>query len=136
MMANSSTRSRLMKFEQIAISEIIVDKFTLTEYHVKLLEHMYVEWEDGGYDGAPAIGLKRPYGNSDVVGDVHEILFGCPFPEDEDDEERDEATVNSLLKIHEETHIALQIVLCTKSFQPGVYEKANSYAARSWRLVA
>ena len=34
---------------------------------------MYVGWQDCEY-GAPEIDPKRPYGNSDVEGDIAEIL--------------------------------------------------------------
>lgn len=53
----------------------------ITKDHVKLAKRMYVRWEDCEY-GAPSIDCKRPYGNSDVEGDVAEILG---WPVDEDD---------------------------------------------------
>ena len=47
--------------------------FEVTENHLKLLRMMYVEWNDGEF-GAPTISCKRPFGNSDVIQDVAEIL--------------------------------------------------------------
>lgn len=41
--------------------------------HIKLAKRMYVQWQDCEY-GAPEIDPKRPYGNSDVEGDIAEIL--------------------------------------------------------------
>jgi hypothetical protein len=108
--------------------------FTLTEDHIKLVRRMYVDFDDGGYDGAPAVNLKRPYGNSDVIGDVHEILYDQPFPEDENDDERNEELVSKLIAIHQQTATALQIVLCTGSFVPGVYVRSCKYGALSWKL--
>ena len=48
-------------------------KFTLTENHIKLLCRAYVGW-NGAEFGAPSIDPKRPYGNSDVLHDMGDIL--------------------------------------------------------------
>lgn len=104
--------------------------FELTDDHIKLINHMWVSWHDGhsfsGY-GSPVIDLKRPYGNSDIVQDIHEILTG----ESIDEEELDERGIDyddylSQLEekyrpIHKETETALQIILHTKSFETGTY---------------
>lgn len=101
-------------------------KFTLTEDHIKLLRRFEVGWQDCE-TGAPEIDPKRPYGNSDVETDMHEILtgkehrMGCP------DSKRE-----AYLKLHREMETALQIVLSTSSFKPGKYE-APEYS--NWRLV-
>lgn len=56
----------------------MINEFNLKEEHIKLLRAMYVGWSDCEY-GAPEIDPKRPYGNSYVEGDVHEILTSeCP----------------------------------------------------------
>lgn len=47
--------------------------FKITKEHVKLAKRMYVGWQNCEY-GAPEIDPKRPYGNSDVEGDVAQIL--------------------------------------------------------------
>ena len=103
------------------------DRFELTEEHLTLLARAYVRWEDCE-TGAPAIDCKRPYGNSDVAGDVAEIL-GWPIDEQDGltDEQRDRA-----LEIHSETLTALQIILTARDFRPGVYVKRDRYDARSW----
>lgn len=111
----------------------MTDRFTITEQHLKLLKSMYVEFYKSAYEGAPMVDPKRPYGNSDIVGDIHEILYGVPFEED-DYGDRDEQTVERLLQIHRETGTALQIVLSTQSFVPGEYELADRYDSTSWRL--
>jgi hypothetical protein len=97
-------------------------KFKLTEDHIKLLRHMRVGW---GYSetGAPEIDPKRPYGNSDVDGDIHKILTGEYIPEDTD--------VN-YDKLHRQTETALQIVLRVGKFEPGVYV-CDTYGS-NWRL--
>jgi hypothetical protein len=50
-----------------------VTEFTVTEDHLKLLRRAYIGWDDCEF-GAPGIDPKRPYGNSDVIGDIAEIL--------------------------------------------------------------
>jgi len=110
-------------------------KFTLTEDHIKLLENAYVEWSDGE-NGDPAINSKRPYGNSSVAYDVAEIL-GWSYGKDEENyEELSSEQLYQADKIHRETKTALQIILQTKSFIPGNYEKEKSYLhSTKWRLV-
>ena len=49
-------------------------EFTITEDHLKLLRRVYVAWDFGEGDGAPAINSKKPYGNSYVERDIAEIL--------------------------------------------------------------
>ena len=51
-----------------------MQQFEVTEDHLKLVQRMYWQWDDHAYDGAPAVGLKRPYGNSDVMYDIAQIL--------------------------------------------------------------
>ncbi len=52
-------------------------KFEVKLEHLKLLKRAYVRWEDCEF-GAPSIDCKRPYGNSSVVEDMFEILYGEP----------------------------------------------------------
>ena len=110
-----------------------IQKFTLTKDHIKLLRRFQVGWQDCE-TGAPEIDPKRPYGNSDVENDIHEILtgetIGCT------DSKRDELTekeTDKYSKLHREMGNALQIVLATGSFKPGNYE-ADEYDS-DWRLV-
>jgi hypothetical protein len=109
-----------------------MERFELKEEHIKLINRMYVYFDDFSYDGAPAIDSKRPYGNSSVAYDVYEILFGKEFDYDEHDEMPEEL-YEDLMKVHKETATALQIVLCTKSFEPGTYEKTSRYDSLSWK---
>ncbi|QNJ55901.1 hypothetical protein SEA_RASPUTIA_11 [Microbacterium phage Rasputia] len=126
--------------------------FILTEDHLALLSQTYIDWEDYAYEGAPAVNIKRPYGNSGVIEDVAEILSGNRANEVTDDSKyvfnRDgdivsvmtvdgrTLTQTDLERIHKETATALQIVLCTFSFTPGTYRREHPYAARSWKLVS
>lgn len=54
----------------------LATRFALTDQHLTLLRSAYVRWEDCEF-GAPAIDYKRPYGNSDVVGDMAMISEWC-----------------------------------------------------------
>lgn len=113
-------------------------KFEVTEDHLKLAKRMYWDWDDSGYDGAPAVGLKRPYGNSDVGQDIAEIL-GWDYP-DEDEvsprefDERVDVIDMHAMKIHREMGTVLQIATCTLSWRPGVYVKTSQYDDTSWML--
>jgi hypothetical protein len=103
-------------------------EFTLTEDHIKLLRRTYVYEDLSTYEyGAAWVNPKRPYGNSDVEEDIIDIL-GWPV-QDEDDERAAAA------KVHSETPIALQIVLSTGTFTPGVYRRPL-YNTREWKLVS
>lgn len=96
-------------------------EFRLTEDHLKLLENAEIGWQDAE-TGAPAIDPKRPYG-SGVAFDVAEILRWEPI--DWEDEESVDAAWDRALEIHGETATALQIVLQTRAFIPGVYSKVG-----------
>lgn len=110
-------------------------QFTLTEDHRKLMRRMYVEWDDAAYEGSPAVGLKRPYGNSDVVGDVCEIL-GWGELYDEDTDEYDEDLAERARKIHRETEYAVAILLATGQDAPGDYATTRMYDDSSWAKVS
>lgn len=103
-------------------------EFTLTEDHIKLLRKMNVGWNDAEF-GAPEIDPKRPYGNSQVYFDIAEHL-GVVIPEEDKEFSDDEKA--EMLKLHQETEMALQIVLRTGAFTPGVYV-ADKYR-RDWNL--
>lgn len=104
--------------------ETKVERFTMTDEHVRLLRHAYVRWEDCE-TGAPAIDCKRPYGNSSVWQDVAEILGIKPAQSDDDEEFYPKGTRDRCMKLHAETEHALQIVLATGSFDPGTFEKVG-----------
>jgi len=102
--------------------------FELTENHIKLIRSFYIGWQNCE-TGAPEVDPKRPYGNSSVAYDVYEIINGYS-PADELDDD----TINQYLTLHRETETALQIVLRTGKFQPGVYQ--HELYTRDWELVS
>lgn len=109
-------------------------RFELTENHIKLLSKSFIEFNDSRYYGASSVNIIHPYGNSDVVGDIYEILYGEEWDYSERGEMGDEL-VNELMKIHRETATALQIVLCAKTFEPGLYEQKSEWSSLSWGKV-
>ena len=107
-----------------------IREFELTEEHIKLLSRMYTCWDDRSY-GHPSM-CANLYGNSDVFRDMAEILGTeeklCPHCS----EIINEIDQKWFDKLHEETPIALEIVLRTKSFRPGIY--VRDWPERNWRL--
>lgn len=101
--------------------------FKLTDAHIKLLKHANIGWQNCEF-GAPAIDCKRPYGNSDVITDIADIL-GLTLPEDVPDGVRE-----MLTGLHRELQVALQVVLSSGSFQPGTYIQKSPYDHRTWVL--
>jgi hypothetical protein len=104
--------------------------FEITQNHLTLLKNMHVVWDDCE-TGAPAIDPKRPYGNSAVEEDIHEIL-GWKFKEELTPEQHAKAN-----NIHIDMEIVLQIVLCNypEIITPGFYKKIDAYNTLSWKRV-
>lgn len=104
-----------------------IETFDITEEHLKLLRRAYVRWEDCEF-GAPSIDCKRPYGNSDVLNDIAEIIDpnGWNAVDQDSDSAIDRywaANEERLRKLHAETEIVLQIGLTTGAFKAGRYER-------------
>lgn len=108
-----------------------IQTFTVTELHLKLLRRFQVSWNDCE-TGAPEIDPKRPYGNSAVPEDIHEILTGETIGyTDSKREELTDAEIERYEKLHRETETALQIALATGQFKAGKYE-CEAYRTK-WR---
>lgn len=104
-------------------------RFTVTENHLKLARHMYVGWQDCEF-GAPEIDPKRPYGNSDVLGDIAELI-GLEKLEDAEWSKEAEDMMNIL---HRQMEYVLQIGLSTGTFEIGDYE-GQEYGNK-WRKLS
>jgi len=107
-----------------------VERFTVTDEHLRLLRRAYVFWDETEF-GAPGINAKRPYGNSDVYGDIAEIL-GLVHGDWQDEVEEDWPPPElewRFLRLHVETAIALQIGLATGEFRAGQYSRGEGYNA-------
>jgi hypothetical protein len=106
--------------------------FTLTQDHIRLLRAAWVGW-DSIQAGAPRIDPKRPYGNSDVEYDIAEVL-NWTLHHNEDGPTLTDEQAGRLRRLHEETGAALQIVLTTRSFEPGQYERSQPWT-KDWHRV-
>lgn len=104
-------------------------KFTVTKEHLLLLKNTRVTWWHCEF-GAPAIDCKRPYGNSDVISDIAELL-GIEKLEGDDEWIWPKSTIERCEKLHKEIETALQIALRTGKFEEGTYI-ADEYNA-NWK---
>jgi len=105
-------------------SQRFITEFTVTEDHLKLMKRAYVSWDDCEF-GAPEIDCKRPYGNSDVLRDIAEIIDtdAARIAYDGEDawEAYEQAHEEAFTRMHAETAIVLQIALNTGEFRAGRY---------------
>ena len=108
------------------------EKFNMTEEHIKLVRAMYVGWSNCEF-GAPEVDPKRPYGNSDVIDDIAEILGISPVENDWDEKVYPKGTDARCTKLHKETQTALQIILATGEFKLGQYE-CEKYGIK-WKIA-
>lgn len=125
-------------------------EFEIKEEHLKLLKNMYVHWDNCEF-GAPTIDCKRPYGNSNAIEDIAEIIGfektkkrvdfdrGEASEYDNIQEYLEEAEWNDksweyLQNLHRNMEIVLQIVLSTLSFKKGKYRKNDKYSSE-WKLI-
>lgn len=119
--------------------------FEMTADHIALMKRTYFTWDGDAYDGAPAVGIKRPYGNSDVLGDLVEELVEPTKTAVYDREgdfisgttigSREVFGEESLMAIHREMETALQIVVNTQQAALGLYRKRDTYGATTWERV-
>jgi hypothetical protein len=108
-----------------------VGEFTVTEEHLRLLRCARVFWYDAEF-GAPSIDPKRPYGDSNVFGDIAEIL-DVPGSEWADEDLSPSLDARwRFLRRHVETAIALQIALATGEFRTGHYVRDDRWDTPSW----
>jgi hypothetical protein len=108
------------------------ERFRINENHLKLLNRLHFEWCADDYDGYPTVNSKRPYGNSDVLDDVAEIIE-MPVMEDDDGKSHyPKGTKAKCKQYHEEMATVLQIVSSTMQVSAGLYIKQDQYDCLSW----
>ena len=108
-------------------------EFTITKNHLKLLNRTLITFNPS-VNGALSADLKRPYGNSDYLYDVAEII-GMRDPDLDDYQELTEDEEYELLVLHQETSIALQICLIMQEFRVGEFKKKDFFDSLSWYRV-
>lgn len=111
------------------------DVFELKREHLALIKRLNWYWDEGEY-GAIAVEPKRPLGNSDVVGDVIEMLIdefptkyrmaNCPNCGTYMDNDQ---LVEIATKLYGETYQAIMIICsmaCSfKEVRLGLYKRVN-----------
>ena len=108
-------------------------RFRVTELHMKLLPQLWFGYDAYTEFGAPEVDPKRPYGNSDVYGDIAEIL-GIVANEDEyGDPVFIQNQMDEMLTIHKQMTTVLNIMVRNNGVAPGDYE-ASAYG-QDWRRV-
>ncbi len=115
-------------FDTGALFEVISEvlRFTVTDEHLRLLRRAHVTWDDAEF-GAPEINPKRPYGNSNVLADIADIL-DVPYSERNDEEMGPLPDAEwRFRRLHAETAIALQIALDTGEFRTGRYVRDDEW---------
>jgi hypothetical protein len=96
--------------------------FDITEDHIKLLKRAYIGWNDCEF-GAPSIDCKRPYGNSDVYGDMAKILGIKPTGDEYEPFTNEQ--LSYMNKTHNELQAALPIFVRLGKMEPGRYGEIN-----------
>ncbi len=111
----------------------LIDKFIVTEEHLKLLNklHVYRSRRLEYPFSMPEINTSRPFGNRDIYQDMAEIL-GYPeavegkFPKE---------TIEKMKLLLQDLVYVLQICLCTQSFEPGEYYRESACDQLGWTKI-
>jgi len=106
--------------------------FDMFAYHFELMRRTFIDWNPSMYNGAPIVDIKRPYGNKSTFEDIAEIMGWPVDAQSENPLSTD--TLRRCKEIHESMATAIQIVLCTNSFETGRYVKINPFKDTSWKL--
>lgn len=106
-------------------------KFVVTEDHLRLVRAMWIDWSDVEY-GAPCVDPKRPYGNSDVEGDVAELLGWTVDGEDGLTHGQREIAA----QLHRDTQTVLQILVTLGACKPGTYVLREQYNDTTWERAS
>ena len=93
--------------------------FLLTSEHLALAKCLHIVWYDKG-NGGPGASTMRPYGNSDMLFDIAEIIG---YDQPEDGEDFSLTTERYLRGLHRDMQLVLQIILHTGQMEPGMYKK-------------
>lgn len=115
-------------------------EFDVAENHLKLIKRNQIEWvffSDGYIAGHFYQDCKRPYGNSDWIGDIAEILGiepDCVDPNDEDNKWFSDSLQYFLICHHIDMKIVMEILCQNLSIQKGKYQR-NSIYGGEWSLV-
>lgn len=107
--------------------------FEVTENHLKLIKRNVIEWvfhRDDYNAGHFYQDIKRPYGNSDWVSDIAEILgieADCHTVDDFENKYFSESLEYFLVCHHIDMRIVMEILCQNLSIQKGKYERDSIY---------
>lgn len=108
--------------------------FHLKEEHLKLIQNVYIYFDEYGYEGAPAVDIKRPYGNSRAVAyEVYRVLHDDEYWDSDKQGEMPQQMYQEYVKLHRETAMALQICVRRQSFEVGTFR--NKFPFSQWEKV-
>lgn len=109
----------------------------VTEDHLKLLPELNIEWDEyAEYAGAPEINPKRPYGNSDVYGDIAETLEWTLPLDHFGDPEMSFSQINAAKILHREMCAVLQVLVQNPTtFGVGTWRNTHPYAPSGVRYT-
>lgn len=114
-----------------------VQEFTVTEHHLKLAKNFYISWNDCE-SGSPTIDPKRPYGDSDLVDSMAEVL-GIEKNKDNFDDEDEEFWTDEfydkMQDLHKQMLVVVQIIFCTGRFEVGKYKKEDEFSSKWERTL-
>jgi len=115
-------------------------EFEVTENHLKLIKRNQIEWvffRDDYNAGHFYQDCKRPYGNSDWVGDIAEILgIEADYHSKDDFEDKwfSDSLEYFLVCHHIDMRIVMEILCQNLSIQKGKYKRDSIYGGE-WMYV-
>ena len=108
-------------------------EFILKEDHLTLLKHACVSNISCEF-GAPGIDCKRPFGNSDVIGDMIDIM-GIDAERDDDSWRYPEDVEGELMELYSELETALRVIFKNlPNVRLGKYV-SEDYFGEEWAFV-
>ena len=112
-------------------------KIEIKNEHIKLLKSLCVEWNSEYYLGAPAVNIKRPYGNSDIIEDIARIIGLELFEDAGGDVHLSKEQERSCIKLHKEMEHILQIVCFNNGVKDGqIWERENKWDDWEMKKIA
>jgi hypothetical protein len=118
-----------------------LSEITIKDHHLRLLGRLNIGWNMYAYDGGPGTDLKRPFGNSNLPGDLFEIVMQRPLDYEEyEDDELPEEIYDQLMTIYYEMDYVLMIVALETAAGRLVlvgnrYRKMELYSRWSWKRM-
>ena len=85
-----------------------MQRFELTQAHIRLLRHANIVFREGMCWGEIGLDQKRPFGNSDIVGDMAELLAIRPVLTDDEETHWPPGTTDRMTALYRELGTALQ----------------------------